>query len=77
MKNLKGEKGKRKIRIKEELQRIKKLRTMIKVKMTVGHLKAMKGFENLTDEMAQRVINQLEEYTMIVLGQINRLNRLK
>lgn len=77
MRKFKEESGKRKIRIKDELQRIKKLRTTIKVKMTVGHLKAMKGFEHLSDEIAERVIKQLEEYTMIVLGQINRSNGLK
>ena len=63
--------------IKSEVAKLKKLKAKYGCKMTVSKLKAMEGFENLTDEVAQEVIEQLEEYATIVLKQLSRLKMLK
>jgi hypothetical protein len=44
--------------------------------MTVTGLKAMRGFETLSDETAAEVLKQMEEYVMIVLNQMSRLKLL-
>ena len=59
------------------MAKLKKLKAKYGCKMTVAKLKAMKGFENLTDNVAQEVIEQLEEYATIVLKQLSRLKILK
>lgn len=63
--------------IKNELEKLKQWKTKYGNKMTGATLKAMKGFENLTEEMASEIVEQLEEYASIILKQINRLNALK
>jgi len=63
--------------IKNEVSKLKKLKAKCSGKMTIVKLKTMGGFENLTDEIAQEVIEQLEEYATVVLKQLNRLKMLK
>jgi hypothetical protein len=63
--------------IKSEVSKLKKLKAKCGTKMTIVKLKTMGGFENLTDEIAQEVIEQLEEYATVVLKQLNRLKMLK
>ncbi len=77
MSDLKKRSELRKKKIKEELAKLKAFKAKCKQKLTVARLKTMKGFENLSDEMAERVIQQLQEYAQIVLRQMNRLNQLK
>ena len=69
--------NKTKAYIKNELAKLKKLKAKCGTKMTVAKLKAKEGFENLTDEVAQEIIEQLEEYATIVLKQLSRLKILK
>jgi uracil DNA glycosylase len=63
--------------LKQKIKKIKVLNGTLKQKMTVSRLKAMKGFEHLTDEVAKEVIDQLQEMVSIICGQLNRtkLNR--
>ena len=69
--------NKTKAYIKSEVAKLKKLKAKCGSKMTVAKLKAKEGFENLTDEVAQEIIEQLEEYATIVLKQLSRLKILK
>lgn len=69
--------NKTKAYIKSEVAKLKKLKANCGSKMTVAKLKAKEGFENLTDEVAQEIIEQLEEYATIVLKQLSRLKILK
>jgi len=69
--------NKTKAYIKSELAKLKKLKAKYGSKMTVAKLKTKEGFENLTDEVAQEIIEQLEEYATIVLKQLSRLKILK
>jgi len=66
----------KKSRIKEELSKLKGFKAKCKRKLTIARLKTMKGFENLTDELAEQTIKQLEEYAKIVLAQMNRLSKM-
>lgn len=77
MNNIKKRNEIRKIKIKEELAKLKAFKSKCKQKLTVGRLKAMKGFENVSDEIAQQIINQLEEYTKIIITQMNRLSSIQ
>lgn len=70
----KNEKETRKRRIKEKIKKLKELRSKYGRKMTVTRLRAMKGFEKISDEKAKEVLEQLEEYARVALMQINRLN---
>lgn len=63
--------------IKVELEKLKQWKAKYRKKLTCTTLKAMRGFENLTDEMASEIVEQLEEYASIILKQINRLNAIK
>lgn len=63
--------------VKVELEKLKRWKVKYGKKMTGATLKAMRGFENLTDEMASEIVEQLEEYASIILKQINRLNAIK
>ncbi len=67
----------RKNKIKQELAKLKAFKAKCKQKLTVQRLKTMKGFEHLSDEIATQIIKQLEEYTKIVLKQLNRLTIAK
>ena len=69
--------NKTKAYIKSEVAKLKKLKAKCGSKMTVAKLKTKAGFENLTDEVAQEIIEQLEEYATIVLKQLSRLKILK
>jgi len=62
-----------KINIAEELAKLKAFKSKYRRKMTVARLKTMKGFEHISDELAEQIIKQLEEYASIVLTQMNRL----
>lgn len=64
----------RKNEIKKELEKLKKFKSKYKVKLTVARLKAMEGFKKVSDETARQIINQLEEYTKIIIKQLNRLS---
>ena len=63
--------------IKAELEKLKLWKAKYGKKMTGATLKAMRGFEKLSDELANEIVEQLEEYATIILKQINRLNALK
>lgn len=63
--------------IKVELEKLKKWKAKYGKKLTGTTLKAMRGFENLTDELADEIVEQLEEYASIILKQLNRLNAIK
>lgn len=63
--------------IKAELEKLKTWKSKYGKKMTGATLKAMSGFEKLSDELANEIVEQLEEYATIILKQINRLNKLK
>jgi len=63
--------------IKEELDKLKILKSRYGRKMTITRLKTMRGFEKVSDEVAKQIIEQLEEYASIVLKQLNRLQTLK
>lgn len=65
----------RKQRIKKEIEKLKTLKAKYQRQLTVSRLKAIRGFENLSDEMAEQLIESLEEYAKIVLRQINRLSK--
>ncbi len=69
--------NKTKAYIKSEVSKLKKLKAKCGSKMTIAKLKTKEGFENLTDEVAQEIIEQLEEYATIVLKQLSRLKLLK
>jgi len=58
--------------LKQRIIKIKTLKGGLKQKMTVSRLKAMKGFENITDETARKVIDQLQEMVSIICRQLNR-----
>lgn len=60
--------------IKDELAKLRTLKAKYSRKMTVARIKAMKGFEDISDELARQIIKQLEEYAGIVLTQMNRLS---
>jgi len=77
MNYLKKENELRKSSIKEKLSKLKAFKNQCKRKLTVARLKSMKGFENLTDEVAEQIIKQLEEYAGIVLTQMNRLSKME
>ncbi len=62
--------------IQNELEKLKQLKKRIGKKMSVTGLKAMRGFETLSDETAAEVLKQMEEYVMIVLNQMSRLKLL-
>lgn len=62
--------------IKRELQKLKELKKRLGVKFTAAGLMQMKGFENLKQEVAQKLVDELKEYVQIVLKQLNRLNVL-
>lgn len=59
--------------IKQKLERLKAYKSRFSKKLTIASLKAMRGFEHLSDEKAKEIIQQLEEYASIVLVQMNRL----
>ena len=63
--------------IKNEVSKLKKLKAKYNCKITVAKLKAMEGFENITDDVATQIIEQIDEYATIVLKQLNRLQILK
>lgn len=63
--------------IKEKIKKLRALKTKYGQKMTIVKLKAMKGFENISDERAKEILIQLEEYVSIVLRQKNRLQLIK
>ncbi|MBK7128235.1 MAG: hypothetical protein IPM74_12590 [Crocinitomicaceae bacterium] len=63
--------------IKVELEKLKQWKAKYGKKMIGTTLKAMRGFEKLSDELANEIVEQLEEYATIILKQINRLNKLK
>ncbi len=75
--NSKNKSELRKQKIKKELEKLKAFKSKCKTKLTIGRLKAMKGFEHISDELAKQIISQLEEYTKIVLTQMNRLSIIK
>ena len=75
MNDLKKRNELRKTRIKTELAKVKAFKAKCKQKLTAARLKTMKGFEHLTDEIAEQTIRQLEEYANIVLMQMNRLSK--
>ena len=62
--------------ISNEIEKLKQLKKRIGQKMTVARLKAMKGFEALSDEAATELLQQMEEYVTIVLMQMSRLKIL-
>lgn len=66
----------RRVKIREELAKLKAFKAKCKKKLTVAKLKTMKGFEHLTDEIAKQTIEQLEEYARIIIQQMNRLSKL-
>ena len=63
-------------KLKNSIARIKALKAKARQKMTVARLKQMKGFENVSNEMAQKIIDSLTELASVILLQINR-NQLK
>lgn len=73
MSGLKKKNESRKIKIKQELEKLKALKAKYKKRLTIARLKTMKGFGHLTDELATHTIQQLEEYAAIVIQQMNRL----
>lgn len=78
MNNLrKSSKNERTQRIKDELTKLKAFKAKCSQRMTVATLKGMKGFEDLSDELAEKVISQLEEYARIIIRQMNRLTGIK
>lgn len=64
---------KRKEQLKQQLKRIRNVYGRVNDKLTVARLKTMKGFEHLSDQVAQEMLTQLEELATIVLKQLNRI----
>ncbi|MCB9225178.1 MAG: hypothetical protein H6582_13430 [Crocinitomicaceae bacterium] len=75
--NRKNKNELRKQKIRKEIQKLKVFKQKCKAKLTVQSLKAMKGFENLSDEMAEKVIEQLRELGAIIIKQLNREKKIK
>lgn len=63
--------------IKKEVEKLKQLKAKANQKMSVARLKTMKGFEYLSDEVAEEVLEQLREYARIVLLYLNHIESKK
>lgn len=57
--------------IKNEVEKLKQLKAKASQNMTAARLKTLKGFEQLSDEIAEEVLEQLREYAQIVLLYLN------
>lgn len=63
--------------IKKEVEKLKQLKAKANQKMSVARLKTMKGFEHLSNELAEEVLEQLREYARIVLLYLNHIESKK
>lgn len=63
--------------IHRELQKLKAFRKSTTQKLTAETLKLYKGFEGMSLEKRQQVVETLKEYARIVLTQLNRLVKIK
>ena len=63
--------------IKKEVEKLKQLKAKANQKMSVARLKTMKGFEHLSNEVAEEVLEQLREYARIVLLYLNHIEPKK
>lgn len=63
--------------VRDELNKIKALRKRTSEKLTAESLKLIKGFENMSNESRQQVLETLEEYARIVILQLNRILKTK
>jgi len=63
--------------IHQELQKLKDFRKSTTQKLTAETLKFYKGFEGMSPEKRQQVVETLREYARIVLTQLNRLVKIK
>lgn len=59
-------------KLNKSIARIKALKAKASGKLTIARLKQMKGFENISNEMAQKTIESMTELASILLKQINR-----
>ncbi len=59
--------------IRKELNRIKGLRKKTAQKLTAESLQLYKGFENLTTEKRQQLLDAMREFATIAVKQLNRL----
>lgn len=59
-------------KLNKSIAQIKALKAKASNKMTIARLKQMKGFENISNEMAQKTIESITELASILLKQINR-----
>ena len=59
-------------KLKNSIARIKALKAKASNKMTIARLKQMKGFEDISNEMAQKTIESMNELASILLKQMNR-----
>ncbi|WP_343636274.1 hypothetical protein [Fluviicola sp.] len=63
--------------IRQELSKIKGLRKQTAQKLTAETLKLYKGFENLSTEKRQQLLDAMREFATIAVLQLNRLITLK
>ncbi len=63
--------------IRDELAKIKSFKKRTAEKLTAERLNLYKGFENMSLERRQQVLETLEEYARIVILQLNRLVKIK
>ncbi len=59
--------------IRKELNRIKGLRKQTAQKLTAETLKLYKGFENLSTEKREQLLEAMREFATIAVRQLNRL----
>lgn len=59
--------------IRNELLKLKTFRKKTHEKLNAERLKTFKGFENLSLEKRQQILETLQEYANIVVRQLNRL----
>ncbi len=59
-------------KLNKSIAQIKALKAKASNKMTITRLKQMKGFDNISNEMAQKTIESITELASILLKQINR-----
>jgi hypothetical protein len=59
--------------IRKELNKIKGLRKQTAQKLTAETLKLYKGFEHLSSEKRQQLLDAMREFATIAVRQLNRL----
>lgn len=59
--------------IREELSKIKAFKKRTAQKLTVETLKLYKGFENMSTEKREQLLEAMREFASIAVRQVNRL----